>query len=148
MTTNGVGTDETAREFETNDPARELQTNDPATRAEVTAAFARYEAALAAGDLAELAASFADHPDVVRFGVADRQRGPAELALWRAAQPQQPPGRSLFETTVTTYGSTFAVVTTLFSYAQRPTLGRQSQTWVRGPHGWQIVHAHVSEISA
>lgn len=121
--------------------------NRPAVVAEVRAAFERYEAALRARDLDGMAASFSDHADVVRFGVADHQRGPDELASWRAAQPALPPGRTLFDTTITTYGSAFAVVTTLFTYPARPLVGRQSQTWVRGAN-WRIVQAHVSEIPA
>ncbi len=135
-----------ARETPTRDLAHELEVNSPAVVAAVTEAFERYEEALSAGDLIELAASFADRAYVVRFGVADRQRGPEELARWRAAQPTQPYGRTLRETTVTTYGPSFAVVSTLFEYPGRPATGRQSQTWVRGATRWQIVHAHVSEI--
>jgi len=41
-----------------------------------------------------------------------------------------------------------AIVTTLFGYPGSDVLGRQSQTWVRLPEGWRIVHAHVSEPSA
>ncbi len=128
--------------------AAALEVNTPAIVAEVAEAFSRYEDALAAGDLSEMAATFSDRPEVLRFGITDQQRGPEELARWRAAQPALPTGRTLRETTVTTYGPNFAVVTTLFEYPGRPVLGRQSQTWLRGPAGWTIVHAHVSEIPA
>jgi hypothetical protein len=131
----------------TAEPPCALDINRPSVLREVTAAYRRYEAALVAGDLETMRESFSDHPELVRFGVADHQRGPQELASWRAAQPSPRPGRTLHETTITTYGTTFAVVTTLFSYPGRPWIGRQSQTWVCGPD-WKIVHAHVSEIPA
>jgi hypothetical protein len=114
--------------------------------AEVTAAFEAYEKALVANDTAALAEAFWDSPAVVRFGIADRQTGAGQLRAWRAAQPQLPPGRRLFDTRVTTFGTELATVTTMFDYPggeDRP--GRQSQTWVRLPEGWRIVHAHVSQ---
>lgn len=113
---------------------------------EVREHFERYERALASRELDVMAESFAALAGVVRFGIADRQRGPDELARWRGAQPAPRPGRTLSETHVATFGKDVAIVTTLFSYPGRPLLGRQSQTWVRLAHGWRIVHAHVSEV--
>jgi hypothetical protein len=124
-----------------------LEIDRPDVVAEVTAAFAAYERALVANDLDAMAAMFSEGPELVRFGIEDRQRGATELAQWRAVQPPLPPGRTLHETCVTTYGTDFAVVSTLFTYPGRRLLGRQSQTWVRTTT-WRIVHAHVSEISA
>lgn len=121
--------------------------NRPEVVVEVLAAFRRYEHALANRDLGTLMASFADHADVVRFGIADHQRGAEALARWRSAQPALPAGRTLSETVVTTYGTCVGIVTTLFRYPGRPVLGRQSQTWLRLGDGWRIVHAHVSEIA-
>jgi Protein of unknown function (DUF3225) len=118
----------------------------PDVLAEVTAAFRRYEAALIAGDLDLLAELFWDSPKIVRFGIADAQWGAEELRAWRAAQPPLPPGRSLARTKITTFGQDTAVVTTLFRYPDRDTLGRQSQTWIRLADGWRIVSAHVSQI--
>ncbi len=114
--------------------------------AEVTAAFVAYEKALVANDTTALAEAFWDSPAVVRFGIADRQTGADQLLAWRAAQAPLPPGRRLFDTRVTTFGTELATVTTMFDYPggeDRP--GRQSQTWVRLPEGWRIVHAHVSQ---
>jgi len=122
-----------------------LEVDRPEIVAEVRAAFAAYEEALAANDQGAMAAMFSDGPELVRFGIGDRQRGAAELARWRSSQPMLPPGRTLQETLVTTWGTNFAVVSTLFTYPGRELLGRQSQTWVRSPT-WRIVHAHVSEI--
>nr|BFE62066.1 oxalurate catabolism protein HpxZ [Dactylosporangium thailandense] len=117
----------------------------PDVVAEVLAAFTDYEKALVANDAGALGAWFWDSPAVTRFGLADRQTGAAALHAWRAAQPPLPEGRRLFETRVTAFGPDLATVTTLFDYPgeeDRP--GRQSQTWVRLPPGWRIVHAHVS----
>ncbi|MGW4059971.1 oxalurate catabolism protein HpxZ [Amycolatopsis sp. NPDC004747] len=120
--------------------------DDPAVHAEVSAAFARYEAALVAGDHAVLDESFWASPATVRFGIADHQRGIDELRAWRATQGPLD-GRETRNTRITTFGAGTAVVTTLFRYPGRPVVGRQSQTWVRMPEGWRIVSAHVSEIS-
>lgn len=114
--------------------------------AEVTQCFLDYESALVRGDVAAMTAIFDDGADLVRFGIADMQRGPEELAAWRACQAPLPPGRTLRDTVVSTFGDDAAVVTTLFSYPGRPKLGRQSQTWIRYASAWRIVHAHVSEV--
>jgi ketosteroid isomerase-like protein len=113
---------------------------------EVRAAFDRYERALVDGDLAVLTELFWDDPRCVRFGVADRQRGAAEIAAWRRAHPTVPAGRRLRETAVLALGDTAAVVTTLFEHPGGRTEGRQTQTWLRLPEGWRIVSAHVSEV--
>lgn len=120
----------------------------PDVVAEVRAAFERYEAALVAGDAAVMGELFADGEEVVRFGIADAQHGAAELAAWRAAQPPPPPGRTLEDTVVATYGDDVAVVSTAFRYPGRTELGRQQQTWVRLEGRWRIVAAHVSRIEA
>jgi hypothetical protein len=118
----------------------------PLVVADLQEAFEAYERALVDHDLVAMAAAFADDEQVVRFGIADRQHGAAELARWRAAQPPLPHGRRLFETVVRTWGDSFGVVTTCFSYPGRALVGRQSQTWLRMNGAWRIVSAHVSEI--
>ena len=124
-----------------------MDINLPDVVAEVAAAFADYEKALVAGDLPALTRAFWDSPEVVRFGVADRQAGSAELRAWRAAQPPLPPDRTLTDTRITTFGTDAAVVTTLFHYPGTGTSGRQSQTWIRFPaEGWTVVSAHVSAV--
>ncbi|HEY1970867.1 MAG TPA: AtzH-like domain-containing protein [Pseudonocardia sp.] len=120
----------------------------PEVVAEVLAAFRRYERALIAGDVAVLTELFWDDPRVVRYGVADRQRGPSELAAWRYAHPTVPAGRRLYGTTVLAVDHRVAVVQTLFDYPGGELEGRQTQTWVRLRDGWRIVAAHVSEIPA
>ena len=115
----------------------------PDVIAEVTAAFEAYERALVAGDVEAMLGFFAARS--LRFGIADQQNGLAEQRRWRQAQPPLPAGRHLKDTEVQGYGPDAAVVTTLFGYPGSDVLGRQSQTWIRLPEGWRIVHAHVSE---
>jgi ketosteroid isomerase-like protein len=118
----------------------------PETVAEVAAAFAAYEEALVKDDQEAVADAFHDSPDTVRFGIADRQTGADEIRAWRRRQPPLPPGRTLFDTRISAFGSGFAVVTTLFSYPGGTATGRQTQVWARFPEGWRIVSAHVSEV--
>ena len=55
--------------------------------------------------------------------------------------------RAISRTVITTYGRDFAVASTLFRRETVPgKVGRQMQTWVRFPDGWQVVAAHVSLI--
>ena len=123
----------------------------PEVVAAVRAAFARYERALVDGDVAVLTELFWDDPRCVRYGVADRQHGAAEIAAWRRAHPSVPPGRQLHETVIVALDERTAVVSTLFGYpgpggSGSAAEGRQTQTWVRLAAGWRIVAAHVSEI--
>ena len=114
--------------------------------AEVALAFATYEKALVDGDVEAMTAAFWADGRVVRYGLADRQAGADELRAWREAQPPLPPGRSLHDTRITTFGTDFAIVTTLFTYPGRAHEGRQSQAWARIGGEWRIVGAHVSEV--
>jgi hypothetical protein len=116
--------------------------------ADVRAAFERYEQALVDGDVAVLTELFWADERCVRFGVADRQQGAAEIAAWRAEHPSVPAGRRLWDTRVLAVDDRTAVVTTLFGYPDGAVEGRQSQTWVRFAEGWRIVAAHVSELAA
>jgi ketosteroid isomerase-like protein len=115
----------------------------PDVIAEVTAAFEAYERALVTDDVPAMLGFFA--ADAIRYGIADQQDGLEEQKRWRLAQPPLPPGRRLKDTAVRLYGPDTVIVTTLFGYPGSDVLGRQSQTWVRLPEGWRIVHAHVSE---
>jgi hypothetical protein len=118
----------------------------PDVVAQVRAAFARYERALVGGDVAVLTELFWDDPRCVRYGVADRQHGAAEIAAWRRARPSVPPGRRLRETVVVAVDDRTAVVSTVFYYPGGATEGRQTQTWARLASGWRIIAAHVSEV--
>jgi hypothetical protein len=115
---------------------------------DVRAVFATYERALAEGDVAVLTELFWADPRCLRFGVADRQQGAAEIAAWRRVHPGVPAGRRLRDTRVLTVDDRTAVVTTLFDYPDADTEGRQTQVWVRFAAGWRIVSAHVSEVPA
>jgi len=119
----------------------------PEIRTEVEAAFARYEAALIANDVPALNALFRCGPETIRYGVAENLYGHDEIAAFRGARSAAGLQRSLTRTVITTYGRDAAVASTLFHRSTMPgRLGRQMQTWVRFPEGWQIVAAHVSLI--
>ena len=126
-----------------------MQVDLPEVVAEVEAAFARYEKALVANDVATLDALFHDDARTIRYGGAEILYGYGEIKAFRAARSPQGLERTLSKTVITTYGRDFAVASTLF---HRPTMsakiGRQMQTWVRFAEGWRVVAAHVSVIDA
>ena len=123
--------------------------NDPAVKAEVEAAFAAYETALTTNDVAALDGFFHDAPTSIRYGVGENLYGYPAIQAFRAARPSAGLERRLERTEVTTYGGDLAVASTLFYRDNAPgKVGRQMQTWVRFPHGWRIVAAHVSVIDA
>lgn len=124
----------------------EVGLDRPDVVAEVRAAFGRYERALVDGDVATLTELFWDDPRCLRYGVADRQRGAAQIAAWRARHPSVPAGRRLRDTHVLAVDDRTAVVNTLFDYPDGRVEGRQTQVWVRFAEAWRIVSAHVSEI--
>lgn len=116
--------------------------------AEVAAAFERYELALVERDFDTLDEQFWDGAEVVRFGIAENQYGPAVIGAWRRVAPVIHPSRRLSNTVVTTFGTDFATVSTEFRSDVQPGLvGRQMQSWVRFPGGWRVVAAHVSTIA-
>jgi ketosteroid isomerase-like protein len=118
----------------------------PHVVAQVRAVFERYERALREADVSTLTELFWDDPRCVRYGVADRQYGAAEIAAWRRADPGVPAGRTLRETVIVTVDDRTAVVSTLFGYPDGRVEGRQTQTWIRFAQGWRIIAAHVSEV--
>jgi len=117
----------------------------PDVVAEVTEAFARYEAALVANDVETLDVLFRDDPRTIRYGAAENLYGYAEIKAFRAARSPAGLARMLEKTVITTFGRDFAVASTLY---ERPTapgkIGRQTQTWVKFPEGWRVVVGHVS----
>ncbi|MGI4944379.1 MAG: oxalurate catabolism protein HpxZ [Janthinobacterium lividum] len=117
--------------------------NLPDVVAEVTAAFAAYEAALVSNDVATLDALFWDSPHTIRYGMAEVLYGAGEIKAFRAARPAAGLARTLDRTVITTFGRDMATASTLFRRAPGK-LGRQMQTWVRLPEGWRVVAAHVS----
>ena len=124
-----------------------IEINLPEMVAEVTAAFARYEAALISNDVATLDSLFWSGPHTIRYGIGENLYGPAEIAAFRAARSPVGLVRDLSRTQITTYGRDTAIAATLFSRATMPgKIGRQMQTWVRFAEGWRVVAAHVSVI--
>ena len=119
----------------------------PDVVAEVKAAFARYEKALIANDVAELDAIFHNDPRTIRYGGTENLYGYREIEAFRAARSPAGLARTLSKTVITSYGRDFAVASTLFERASVPgKIGRQMQTWVRFDDGWHVVAAHVSFI--
>jgi Protein of unknown function (DUF3225) len=119
----------------------------PEVVAEVRAAFARYEQALVTNDVTVLDATFHEDARTIRYGTNEILYGFAEIAAFRAARSPVGLMRRLTKTVITTYGRDFAVASTLFRRETMPgKVGRQMQTWVRFPAGWQVVAAHVSVV--
>lgn len=126
-----------------------MEINLPEVLADVEAAFARYEAALVSNDVATLDGLFHAAPETIRYGMAENLYGYAEIQAFRAARSPTGLARRLSRTVITTYGTDTATASTLFHRDSTPTrIGRQMQTWIRFPHGWRIVAAHVSLIDA
>lgn len=124
-----------------------MKINDPAVLAEVEAAFALYERALTANDVATLDRLFREAPETLRYGVGENLYGYSEIAAFRAGRSPAGLMRKLERTRITTYGDDFATANTLFRRESMPgKVGRQSQSWVRFPEGWRVVAAHVSII--
>jgi hypothetical protein len=121
-----------------------IEIDDPAVLAEVSEAFAAYEAALMANDVAALDALFWDDPRTLRYGVGENLYGYAAIAQFRRDRPGGSPQRVLSNTVITTFGADFATANTEFEREGGGRVGRQSQTWVRTDAGWKIVAAHVS----
>jgi hypothetical protein len=124
-----------------------MEINRPEVLAEVEAAFARYEQALVANDVATLDELFLDAPVTIRYGIGENLYGIEAIRAFRLARPSQGLQRVLSDTVITTYGQDFATASTLFRRGTVPgRVGRQMQSWVRTPQGWRVVAAHVSII--
>ena len=124
-----------------------MQIDIPEVKAEVEAAFARYEQALIGNDVATLTELFWADPRTLRYGGGENLYGYREIMAFRAARPSVGLMRRTDRTVITTYGRDMAVASTLFYRDSAPgKVGRQMQTWVRFAEGWKIVAAHVSVI--
>ena len=114
---------------------------------EVYAAFAPYETAIIAQDVATLDAMFWASAETIRYGIAENLYGYDAIAAFRSARSPAGLARSLERTVITAYGRDFATASTLFRRdAAKGRVGRQMQSWVRMPEGWRVVAAHVSII--
>src|SRR5262249_51314457 len=124
-----------------------MEIDRPDIVAEVTAAFERYERALVSNDVETLNALFHRDPRTIRYGGGENLYGHDAISAFRAGRSPAGLARELSRTVITTFGTDFAVASTLF---QRPSvpgkIGRQMQTWARFENGWRIVAAHVSMI--
>jgi ketosteroid isomerase-like protein len=119
----------------------------PEVKAEVEAAFARYEAALVGNDVATLEALFWDDPRTIRYGAGENLYGMEAIRAFRRARSPVGLARDLAQTVITTFGRDFATASTLFHRAGQPgKVGRQMQSWARLPQGWRVVAASVSVI--
>ena len=125
-----------------------MEVDLPDVLAEVTAQFARYEAALVSNDVAVLDELFRGDPRTLRYGINENLYGHDAIKAFRAGRSPVGLMRTTDRTIVTTYGRDTAVASTVF-YREAwggKRVGRQMQTWVRFPEGWKIVAAHVSII--
>jgi hypothetical protein len=121
--------------------------NRPDVLEEVTAAFAEYQQALVANDVAVLDRLFFDSPHTLRYGAGENLYGYDAIRAFRQARPAVNLEREVTVTTITSYGQDLAVTNIEFKRAGSERIGRQSQTWVRLPEGWRVVAAHVSLMS-
>lgn len=125
----------------------------PEVLAELREVFAAYERALVDNDVDTLDALFAHSPNTVRFGTGENLYGIDAIRAFRQARSPAGLARTLRNTVITTYGRHVGTAMTEFwrpEMAASGRIGRQSQTWVRGPGaqfgGWRVVAAHVSVI--
>lgn len=126
-----------------------MDINLPDVKAEVEAAFAKYETALITNDVDTLQALFWNNPLTIRYGINEILHGWDEIGAFRSARSPAGLARTISRTVITTYGQDFATASTLFHRETAPgKTGRQMQTWARMPEGWRIVAAHVSMIDA
>ena len=124
-----------------------MDVNLPEVKAEVEAAFARYETALMANDVDTLQALFWNSPHTIRYGIGENLYGWEEIGSFRSARSPVGLERVISRTVITTFGRDFATASTLFSRASTADrIGRQQQTWARFEDGWHIVAAHVSLV--
>jgi hypothetical protein len=126
-----------------------MEINLPDVKAEVEAAFARYEAALMSNDVETLQSLFWNSNLTIRYGIGENLHGYQQIGAFRAARSPLGLERTTSRTVITTFGRDFATASTLFHRRTTPgKVGRQMQTWARTPDGWRVVAAHVSVIDA
>ena len=124
-----------------------MDINLPDVVAEVTVAFARYEAALVGNQVEVLDELFWNSPHTLRYGAAENLYGYDAIRAFRAGRSPQGLARRVLRTAITTYGRDFATTNIEFQRDGSDRIGRQSQAWMRTPQGWRVVSAHVSPMS-
>jgi hypothetical protein len=123
-----------------------MEINLPEVVAEVRAAFLRYQKAVDTQDVATMNELFWTSPFTVRFGPNGTLIGHDAIANYRQTRAGGGAApRALQNTVITTFGRDFAATNTETTRAGKLGIGRQSQVWVRTPHGWRIAAAHVSD---
>ncbi|MDF1792884.1 MAG: oxalurate catabolism protein HpxZ [Thalassobaculaceae bacterium] len=125
-----------------------MDINIPTIKAEVEAAFRRYEAALMGNDVAVLNELFWESGETIRYGPQEALYGFQEISGYRSTRDVSDIARELTRTVITTYGTDHATAFTEYRRLSNGRRGRQSQTWVRMPAGWRVVAAHVSLLPA
>lgn len=125
-----------------------MDVNLPTPLAELTAAFRRYEAALAANDPSVLDELFWRSELTIRYGVAENLYGHDEISAYRTRRARMggAPKRRVLKEVITTFGENFGTTNIEYVREGSGVHGRQSQTWVKMPEGWRIVAAQVSLI--
>jgi hypothetical protein len=118
--------------------------DDPDVLAEFTAAFERYERALMANDVETLESLFRNAASTVRYGVGENLYGYEEIERFRAERPGGSPQRRITRRSLSSYGAEFATAHVEFQREGSARIGRQTQAWIKGENGWQVVSAHVS----
>ncbi|KQC38068.1 hydrolase glyoxylase [Frankia sp. ACN1ag] len=141
-----LGIETAAATSETDGAPAELAAIDP----ELGAAFARYERALLAGDVATQQESFSASADVVRVDGDGPLVGPSALAAYRAARPTPGPRRLRALHTMRSPGETIITVSTnerLGADGRIVGLSTQTQVWARTDDGWRVIAACVAPMS-
>ena len=92
----------------------EMDIDLPDVLAEVTAQFARYEAALVSNDVAVLDELFRNDSRTLRYGIGENLYGYEAIMAFRAARSPVGLMRKTDKTVITTYGRDTAVASTLF----------------------------------
>ena len=134
-----------------------LKVNMPHVVAEVAAAFAAYERALANNDTILIDALVWEGSRTVRHGLNDTQHGSEEVRTFSSSHHCVSTEIMGETTTITTFGYDYATVNTEFDRESLDIHGCRTVVWARvGPDsqleaglhcGWRIVAAHESVIS-
>src|SRR5207248_1577291 len=104
----------------------------PDVLAEVTAQFARYEAALVSNDVAVLDELFRNDPRTLRYGIGDNLYVYDAIMAFRAARSPVGLMRRTDRTVITSYGRDTAVALTMFYPDGIPgKVGQQTQTCLK-----------------
>jgi hypothetical protein len=123
-----------------------MDINRPEVIAEIRQVFELYEASLVTADADTLDELFWRSEHTVRYGGDEILYGHPAIEAFNHRRKPLGPDRKLEDTIITTYGTDFATVSTLYVDVPPGKIGRQMQTWARMADGWHVVAAHVSVI--